>query len=167
MEPGSAARHIAALFPAIYQRLHATRPRGYRPTMQTLAVLLHLNQTGPLTISEMGRHLGRAQSVVSEIVKRMERRGVVTRLRDERDRRRTLVWLTPTGQQLLGRETSVLSEERLERCLAHLTARQRRLVARALRLLIEAADRERQRLRSLTKTPTKKGRTSHASSTRL
>jgi len=161
MTPAATARQIAALFPAIYQRLHAMRPRGYRPTMQTLAVLLHLAQAGPLTISELCHHLGRAQSVVSEIVKRMERRGVLTRLRDRRDRRRTLVWLTPAGQELLERETSVLSEQRLTRALGRMNAAERRALVRALRLLIEAADRDRVAARPA------KGERTHASRTRL
>jgi DNA-binding MarR family transcriptional regulator len=113
--------------------------------MQGLAVLLHLSQAGPLTISEMGRHLGRAQSVVSEIVARMERRGTLVRIRDERDRRRTLVWLTPKGQALLVRETSVLSETRLTAALARLGAGQRRAIVQGLRWLTEAAEGQRAR----------------------
>jgi DNA-binding MarR family transcriptional regulator len=98
---------------------------------------------------------------VSEIVKRMERRGVLTRLRDRRDRRRTLVWLTPLGQGLLERETSVLSEERLTRALKQMNAAARRALVRALRLLIEAADGDRVAARP------GKGEKTHASRTRL
>jgi DNA-binding MarR family transcriptional regulator len=143
MEPADAARKIAELFPAVYARLHATRPRGYRPTMQSLAVLMHLKRTGPLTISEMSLHLERAQSVVSEIVTRMERRGVLVRVSDKRDRRRTLVWLTPRGQALLKRELNVLSEARLAQALARMSSRQRRSLVDALRLLVKKADRDR------------------------
>ena len=134
------AREIAQLFPRIYEHLHAVRPRGYRPTMQSLAVLLHLNRSGPLTIAELSRHLGRSQSVVSEIVTRMERRKVLARVRDERDRRRTLVWLTPQGQTLLRDETSVLSIPRLEQALASRSPREREVILQGLRLLVAAAE---------------------------
>lgn len=39
-------------------------------------VLRHLAMSGPLTVGEMARHFGRAQSVVSEIVDGLEDKGL-------------------------------------------------------------------------------------------
>lgn len=61
-------------------------------------VMQHLARTGPLTIGEAARHLDRAQSVVSDIVTGLCTRGLLERRADARDRRRTLVWLTPAGR---------------------------------------------------------------------
>jgi DNA-binding MarR family transcriptional regulator len=62
------------LFPAVHLRLH--RRDGNRELSgASRAVLMHLAQTGPMTIGECARHLGRAQSVVSEIVDQLERQG--------------------------------------------------------------------------------------------
>src|SRR6266545_526020 len=95
---GEVAREVSALWPAIYLPLHTrTEPRArrYRPTPESLGVLTHLAASGPLTVTEAARHMRRAQSVMSDIVTRLERRGLLERMRDERDRRRVLVWLTP------------------------------------------------------------------------
>src|SRR5262245_49844303 len=98
--PRRIAEEIARIWPAIYLPLHArTEPRSrqYRPTPESLGVLTHLAAAGPLTVTEAARHMRRAQSVMSDIVTRLERRGLLERMRDERDRRRVLVWLTPRG----------------------------------------------------------------------
>jgi len=64
-------------------------------------VLHHLSLTGPLTVTEAARHLGRAQSVMSEMIDHLEAKGFLARHRDTRDKRRTLVWLTAAGDQFL------------------------------------------------------------------
>src|SRR5262245_11099486 len=111
----AAATAVAELFPAIYLRFHVRRKKPTSRLDQTAtAVLLHLESTGPLTIGEASKHLDRAQSVVSEIVSRLERQGLVERMRDERDRRRTLVWLTPTGLATVAEHRQVLSLDLLD-----------------------------------------------------
>src|SRR3982751_3259121 len=98
--PASAAtiaREVVALWPAIYLPLHTrTEPRArrYRPTPEALGVLTHLASSGPLPLTDAARHMRGAQSVISDIVTRLERRGLLESMRDERDRRRVLVWLT-------------------------------------------------------------------------
>lgn len=62
------AREYADLFPAIYLAFHRRDGKSRAPSGSARGVLLHLAQSGPLTVGECGRHLGRAQSVVSEIV---------------------------------------------------------------------------------------------------
>src|SRR5256885_2598320 len=104
MSPDEAVRWIGELYPAVYHRLHSRWEKdARRPTAETLAVLTHLELTGPLTVMEAARHFKRAQSAVSALVDRLERAGHVTRFPDARDRRRTLVWMTETGLALLRR----------------------------------------------------------------
>src|SRR4051812_45435506 len=90
----AAAERFAALFRALYLTYHRRDgPRSDLPGASR-AVLTHLAVTGPLTVGEAAAHLGRAQSVVSEIVDGLARKGLLERERDPDDRRRTLVWLT-------------------------------------------------------------------------
>ena len=106
------AEELGRLFPAVYLRLHARLPkRGHRPPADAMAVLQHLAISGPLTVGEAARHFDRAQSVASELIDRLTREGLVARIRDERDRRRVLVWLTQAGQDRLERDREVLSAE--------------------------------------------------------
>ncbi len=137
-----ADRQFRRLFPAVYLRLHARREKdGHRPAAQGMAVLQHLTLSGPLTIGEAARHFSLAQSVVSEIVDRLAARGLVERMRDRRDRRRVLVWLTPSGIELLEREREVLSPELTRAAMAKMKPAQRRALIEGMAALIAAADR--------------------------
>ncbi len=136
-----AADELAQLFPAIYLRLHARRDkRGHRAAGTSIAVLQHLALSGPLTVGEAARHFARAQSVVSEMVDRLVAAGLVERMRDERDRRKVLVWLTPAGFDELERDRQVLSRERVEAAMERMRPAARRALVDGMRALVAAAD---------------------------
>jgi DNA-binding MarR family transcriptional regulator len=130
---------VASLFPAIYRRLHS-RFDVERVGVQAAALLDHLAIAGPLTIGEAAAHLGRAQSVLSEIVGALEARGLLERMRDARDRRRTLVWLTPKGREWRARAEDVLSRERLREAVAAMAPPDREALVAGMRALVLAAD---------------------------
>ncbi len=141
MNDVTAAAEVARLFPALYLRLHARRDKdGHRPAGQGLAVLQHLALSGPITVGEAAQHFARAQSVVSEMVDRLVDHGLCERMRDERDRRRVLVWLTPTGLALLERDRQVLSPERTEAAMKKMAPAARRALLDGMRALVAAAD---------------------------
>jgi DNA-binding MarR family transcriptional regulator len=140
MDADGAARRVGELFPAVY--LHFHRRRNGRPlTPQMWGVLQHLAHAGPLTIGEAARHFRRAQSVVSGIVDGLERKGLIERMRDPRDRRRALVWLTDEGQRVMATERQVLSHEHLQAALARLSARERRALVVGMEALVRAASK--------------------------
>jgi len=140
------ADDVARLYPSIYLLLHRrSGSASERLTPQSQALLLHLTFSGPLTVSEMARHLGRAQSVVSETVDALERRGLLARIRDERDRRRTLVWLTPEAQSLLTRMGEVLDRERVAAALREMSSDERRALVDGLASLVRGAEQARRR----------------------
>ena len=93
----------------------------------------------------MARHLDRAQSVVSEIVNTLEQRGLLVRMRDERDRRRTLVWLTDASQTLLADLREVLDRERVEAAVEVMSHDERRALIQGLEALVRGAERIRHR----------------------
>ncbi len=106
-------------------------------------MLAHLAVTGPLTVGEAATHLGRAQSVVSETVDGLERKGLLERERDPADRRRTLVWLTAAGQGALRRDGEVLVVETIAAALARMPADARAgLLAGAAELLAAAPSQQ-------------------------
>jgi DNA-binding MarR family transcriptional regulator len=135
-----AARELGELFPAIYLRLHRRDEKRSELPGASRAVLLHLAQTGPLTVGEAARHLGRAQSVVSEIVDGLEKKGLLDRQRDPEDRRRTLVWLSDVGMNALVREREVLSRELCQRALEAMAPADREKLLSGMRALVRAAD---------------------------
>lgn len=106
-------------------------------------MLAHLAVTGPLTVGEAATHLGRAQSVVSEIVDGLARKGLLERERDPADRRRTLVWLTDAGRDALRRDGEVLAVETIAAALARMSAEGRaNLLAGAAELLAAARSQQ-------------------------
>jgi len=132
------ARQFGELFPAVYLRFHRRDGKGRELPGASRAVLQHLTLSGPLTIGEMARHLSRAQSVVSEIVDHLERDGLLARVRDPKDKRRTLVWLSDQGLALLDREREVLSSELLTRAMARMRPAQRLALLTGMRALLAA-----------------------------
>jgi DNA-binding MarR family transcriptional regulator len=133
---------VAALYPAVYRRFHVSHRvvPGTDITPRMLSVLQHLVQSGPLTIGEQAQHLGLSKAATTEMIDRLEARGLVARLRDERDRRRVFVWLTTAGRERAGAHPRVLEDEQLVRALARMTPRERTGLVIGLRALIRAGE---------------------------
>ena len=138
-EEQAKAERFAALFRAVYLTFHRRDgPRG-QLAAASRAVLEHLALAGPLTVGEAAAHLSRAQSVVSEIVTHLERQGLLEREDDPADRRRTLIWLTAGGHEVLRREREVLGVDHLALALARLPPSQADELIAGLQALVDAA----------------------------
>ncbi len=75
---------------------------GHIPLAQ-YRLLMILRETGPMTISDLTRTLGSAQSTASELVARAVDAGLISKSRDEKDRRKTRFELTPDALVLLNK----------------------------------------------------------------
>jgi DNA-binding MarR family transcriptional regulator len=133
-----AAAAFSELFPAVYLRFHRRDDKRSELTGAARAVLQHLSIAGPLTVSELARHLDRAQSVVSEMTEGLVAHGWLERARDPEDGRRWLIWLTDAGVELLARDRDVLSRALLERAMASLSETQLQALLEGMRALIQA-----------------------------
>lgn len=135
-------QQFARGFAGIYLRFHQRVPHpGYRPGREALAVLRHLRDIGPVTVGEASAHFERSQAATSEILTRLERRGMLERLADERDRRRMLVWLTSAGLEVLEREEQVLSTSLLEHAFQQMNESDRRRLLRGFEALLNTTPR--------------------------
>lgn len=133
------AERFSELFRAVYLTFHRRDgPRG-QLAGASRAVLEHLALAGPLTVGEAAAHMSRAQSVISEIVTHLERQGLLEREDDPADRRRTLIWLTPAGHEVLRRDREVLGVDHLALALARLPPAQADELLAGLRALVDAA----------------------------
>jgi len=135
-----AAEEFCDLFPAVY--LHFCKrpsPQDRRLTPQMTAVLSHLSLSGPLTVGEMAMHFDRAQSVVSEIVDGLVTKGLLARVRDQRDRRRTLVWLSDVAHEAMRREREVLDRKRVAQAMKTLGKARANALVEAMRALVRSA----------------------------
>ena len=66
----------------------------------TLETLYHL---GPMCQSEIGKKILRSSGNITLVIDNLEKRGLVRREREEGDRRRVSVQLTPEGRKLIAR----------------------------------------------------------------
>jgi DNA-binding MarR family transcriptional regulator len=136
VSPKHAAQRFVELFGQVFLRFHRRGPKRSLWTPQGWAVLQHLEMAGPLTVGEAAKHMDRAQSVMSEIINGLERKRLLARMRDARDRRRTLVWLTDEGRAAMAKEREVLCGESLERAFAALGETARANLLQSIEALI-------------------------------
>jgi DNA-binding MarR family transcriptional regulator len=136
-----AAGRVARLFPEVYRRYHwaqRVRDADLPVTRRALEVLQHLAASGPLTVGEQAEHLGLRRNSVSELLQRLEAKGLVARIRDERDERRVLVWLTEPGRAVVSRVGQVLAPDLIAEVMATLSPADRETVVRGFELLAKA-----------------------------
>jgi MarR family transcriptional regulator, organic hydroperoxide resistance regulator len=70
-------------------------------SMAQLKTLIVLSDEGPLPVGQVGCRMGVTLPTASYQVERLVRKGLVERVQDEQDRRRTLVHLTEQATELL------------------------------------------------------------------
>jgi DNA-binding MarR family transcriptional regulator len=121
MDAQTFATRLAQAHQDIY--LHAVRrvrDKREQLTRETAAFLLHLAEAGPMTLTELSRHLDRAPSTLSEMVDHLEAKDLIRREPDPTDRRRALIWLTAHGREVQAREMYALDREHLRRVAGRL-----------------------------------------------
>ncbi|HEY5957086.1 MAG TPA: MarR family winged helix-turn-helix transcriptional regulator [Polyangiaceae bacterium] len=140
-ESSHASQFIQA-FSAVFEALHRRYdPAALNLTPEGRGLLLHLAWSGPLSIGDIAQHIERAQSVVSESVSALESHGLLVRVRDPRDRRRTLVWLTDRAIGWLAQEQEPLDRARTEAALDAMEPARREHLIAALSDFVEATKR--------------------------
>jgi DNA-binding MarR family transcriptional regulator len=75
-----------------------------------LVVLKALAQQGQVPVSKLAKSVQLSQATVTGIINRLGQRDLVARHRDDVDRRRVIVELTPTGREMLSNSPSLLHE---------------------------------------------------------
>ncbi|MCF6467829.1 winged helix-turn-helix transcriptional regulator [Nonomuraea sp. MG754425] len=83
----------------LVSRVYAEVSREFELTPQQIQLLCVLLD-GPTGMTEMSRALGLEKSSMTGLVDRAERRGIVVRVRDQRDRRACDVALTEQGRTI-------------------------------------------------------------------
>jgi DNA-binding MarR family transcriptional regulator len=143
VDAAEAAEQVARLYPAMWRRFHVSRHAvpGADVTPRMLGVLQHLAAAGPLTVGEQAEHLRLSKAATTELVSRLEAKGLVERMRDERDRRKVFVWLTDAGRQRARAHPRVLEDALLLEATARMRTEDRAALVRGLQALLDASDR--------------------------
>jgi len=144
MDADAFADRFADAYQGVYLHgVRRVRDKRDQLTRETTAFLLHLAEAGPVTLTELSRHLGRASSTLSEMVDHLVGKDLVRRDPDPDDARRALIWLTAHGREALAETLRVLDRDRLARAAAKLDPDRRALLAEALADLVNALRSER------------------------
>ena len=133
------AQAFDRLFQQVYLTYHRRDAKHSALPGASRAVLTHLSMAGPLTVGELAEHLDRAQSVASDIVTGLERKGLLERRADPNDRRRTFVWLTDAGFGVLRDDASVLALPLLASALERMPSASTAELLTAMRALVDAS----------------------------
>lgn len=89
--------------------------RQHGITTPQLLILRQIQGQKALTVSEIAKQVSLKQATVTDILNRLERKGLVLRQKDTNDRRRVLVTETDLGEKILEAAPSPLQETFLER----------------------------------------------------
>ena len=80
-----------------------------------LLVLQALGNNEQMSAGDLAREINLSQGTVTSILDRLEKRGLIQRVRSESDRRKVFVTLTVHGQEQLARAPTLLQEHFIER----------------------------------------------------
>lgn len=139
--PEHDASEIARLYGEMWRRFQPPRQAigGSGVTPRMLGVLRHLQQAGPLTVGEQALHLRISRATASELIDRLEAKGLVERMRDERDHRRVFVWLTEVGRVRVAALSESVLDEPFLAAVRSLSPEVRAQIVSGLSALLQAA----------------------------
>jgi DNA-binding MarR family transcriptional regulator len=97
-------------------------------------VISVIHNHGPISVGNLGRLVGSAQSTTSEMVARLTKAGLVTKVRGPYDGRVVMVELTDQGRQLMRRRRKRVREA-YQRLFGRLSSEEREKFVESLRSL--------------------------------
>lgn len=143
MKRYSSAYHDYYVWVRLRQAAHAATEARKEELRQTglsvmeAAVLFIINTTGrKATLSEVARWLFRQPNSTSELISRMEKKGLVTKVRDLDKISQVRIALTEKGEELY-RKTSY--RESVRQIISHLSQKEQQELVQYLERLLEAA----------------------------
>ena len=133
---------VQRCYPQIYLACHKRHIRAsstkYRLSARDSSILVHLNETVPVTPTELAAHLSVRGSTLSAAIRRLEQLGYLQRKKMPQDRRIVALTLTPQGAKAMAK-TSVLDAERVEAVLARLNRSEQKRALEGLAILAKAS----------------------------
>jgi DNA-binding MarR family transcriptional regulator len=103
-------------------------------------VLSVINNHSPISVGNLGRLVGAAQSTTSEMVARLTRSGMVTKVRGPYDGRVVMVELTDQGRQLMRRRRKRMHEA-YQSLFNRLSGDEQMIFINAIRTLTDIIDK--------------------------
>ncbi len=132
-----ALRKIARSF-ALYSK-HIEKQTGL--TASQLLLLRIVCDAGPKSIGKIAQRLNLSQATATGLVKRLEKRGLIDKIRDTSDRRRMIIDITPSGRRLLEGAPPLIQHAFVDR-FTRLESWERAMILSSLQRLAVLMDNE-------------------------
>ena len=104
-----------------------------------LVLLQEIARSGEVTAGEIARAVSLSQATVTGILERLEKRGLLVRQRNERDRRRIMVSITEAGQKILATGPPLMQEAFVDK-FSSLQEWEQTMILSALQRLVTIMD---------------------------
>ena len=85
--------------------------KHYGLTSPQLLILHELFQSDQIAIGEIARKISLSQATVTDIIDRLEIKGLVTRTKNNLDRRQVLIKITSNGKNIINKRPSLLQKD--------------------------------------------------------
>ncbi len=110
--------------------------KDYKMTVPQLVCLRQLAHHKKLTTGQLARRVFLSQATVSGILDRLERKGLINRMRSDKDRRRVFISLTEDGKELIEKMPWPL-QERFSQSLSSMSRKERIQLDKTLKRLVK------------------------------
>lgn len=137
-DPSDLLRRITRLHTTLQQ--HTASGCGIH-SLTRCQILTTLSRAGPLSLADLGRHLGADKAWMSRNVDELARAGLIDKQAGQPDRRVVVLTLTPDGQEQVNRLNAALRQQSA-RLLRRVPPADQASVLRTLELLAEALEAE-------------------------
>ncbi len=85
--------------------------KHYGLTSPQLIILQELSHDDYIAIGEIARKISLSQATVTDIIDRLITKGLVTRTKNNLDRRQVLIKITPDGKSIISKKPTLLQKE--------------------------------------------------------
>lgn len=136
MELENSVRIINEQWTDIYYLLHYVDKDNL--THQAIRLLQYIDKNKETTIGDLAKHINTSANTASEHIKRLIKKGLVTKQRSEADERKTIVKITEEGKYTLHRHTN-LDEAKLKKIFDSLSNSELEIIQKAFSILSEEA----------------------------
>ncbi len=85
--------------------------KHYGLTAPQLIILQELSHSNQIAIGEIARKISLSQATVTNIIDRLEAKGLVLRTKNSLDRRQVIVIITSNGKNIINKKPSLLQKE--------------------------------------------------------
>ncbi|GMA49933.1 MarR family transcriptional regulator [Alicyclobacillus contaminans] len=127
------AIRLSVMFSSIYFHCHPTFTMDL--SHQAVRALQYIQMTGPVTVQQIAEQLGCAHNTASEILRRLQQKGLIAKGRRTDDERVVEVRLTEVGEQVVLEQTG-LDVTRLAARLAQVSAAERQRMVDGMQQLL-------------------------------